>query len=170
MAEQTLLAIEGELEGPEVEQVPSQPVVDWRQMRHFELDVGLLPATADILFYDPTAWEQYRLQILLAAAVVLAQSGTIAALVVQGRRKRATEAEVTARRLELAHLSRVTQLGELSGAGAHELNQPVTAILANAEAGSQLLRRPTSTRSGRSSTTSPTTTGALRRRSRNFGS
>ena len=44
-------------------------------------------------------------------------------------------------RLELAHLSRTSQLGELSGAFAHELNQPLTAILSNAEAGSRLLAR-----------------------------
>ena len=37
-------------------------------------------------------------------------------------------------RSELTHLSRVTMLGELSGSLAHELNQPLTAILSNAQA------------------------------------
>lgn len=37
-------------------------------------------------------------------------------------------------REQLSHLSRVALLGELSGALAHELNQPLTAILANAQA------------------------------------
>ncbi|HEU4523796.1 MAG TPA: PAS domain S-box protein [Gemmatimonadales bacterium] len=54
-------------------------------------------------------------------------------------RKRA-EAEAQEQRLEVAHLSRVTMLGELSGALAHELNQPLTAILANARAAQRLLR------------------------------
>jgi C4-dicarboxylate-specific signal transduction histidine kinase len=49
--------------------------------------------------------------------------------------------ELALERLELAHLSRRTQLGELSGAFAHELNQPLTSILANAEAGARLLKR-----------------------------
>ncbi len=35
---------------------------------------------------------------------------------------------------ELAHLGRVSQIGELSGGLAHELTQPLTSILANAEA------------------------------------
>ena len=48
-------------------------------------------------------------------------------------RKRA-ESEIQQQRQDLAHLSRVTMLGELSGALAHELNQPLTAILSNAEA------------------------------------
>jgi PAS domain S-box-containing protein len=57
-------------------------------------------------------------------------------------RKRA-EAEAQEQRREVAHLSRVAVLGELSGALAHELNQPLTAILANARAGQRLLRSDT---------------------------
>ncbi|HVO01761.1 MAG TPA: ATP-binding protein [Candidatus Cybelea sp.] len=42
---------------------------------------------------------------------------------------------------QLTHLTRVVTLGELSGALAHELNQPLTAILSNAQAGQRLLAR-----------------------------
>jgi len=42
-------------------------------------------------------------------------------------------------RRQLTHLSRVAMLGELSGGIAHELNQPLTAILANAQAGQHFL-------------------------------
>ena len=42
---------------------------------------------------------------------------------------------------ELAHLSRVAMLGELSGSLAHELNQPLTAILSNAQAAQRFLAR-----------------------------
>lgn len=47
-----------------------------------------------------------------------------------------SKAELDAReqRLQLTHLSRVAMLGELSGGIAHELNQPLTAILSNAQA------------------------------------
>jgi C4-dicarboxylate-specific signal transduction histidine kinase len=69
------------------------------------------------------------------------QSGTILALVVQDRRRLTATREAEQRRVEVAHMSRTTQLGELSGAIAHELNQPLTAILANAEAGLTLLSR-----------------------------
>jgi PAS domain S-box-containing protein len=54
--------------------------------------------------------------------------------------RRRAEAEAQQQRLEVAHLSRVAMLGELSGALAHELNQPLTAILANARAAQRLLR------------------------------
>ena len=53
-------------------------------------------------------------------------------------RKKA-EAEALQQRAELAHLSRVTMLGELSGSLAHELNQPLTAILSNAQAAERFL-------------------------------
>ena len=53
-------------------------------------------------------------------------------------RKKA-EVEELQHRTELAHLSRVTMLGELSGSLAHELNQPLTAILSNAQAAQRFL-------------------------------
>jgi PAS domain S-box-containing protein len=48
--------------------------------------------------------------------------------------EKAAERESTNMRQELMHLTRVATLGELSGAMAHELNQPLTAILSNAAA------------------------------------
>ena len=52
-------------------------------------------------------------------------------------RKRAEEA-----RRQLAHAARVSTMGALAGSLAHELNQPLTAILSNAQAGSRLLAEP----------------------------
>ncbi len=53
--------------------------------------------------------------------------------------RKEAELEVQQQRKEVAHLSRVTMLGELSGALAHELNQPLTAILSNAQAARRFL-------------------------------
>lgn len=55
--------------------------------------------------------------------------------------RKASEDELHQRRLEVTHLSRVNMLGELSGGIAHELNQPLTAILSNAQAGQRFLAR-----------------------------
>jgi PAS domain S-box-containing protein len=54
---------------------------------------------------------------------------------------KAADMEVEQRRKEVTHLTRVAILGELSGALAHELNQPLTAILSNAQAAQRLLAR-----------------------------
>jgi len=53
--------------------------------------------------------------------------------------QKAAETEAALQRQEVAHLTRVTVLGELSGAIAHEVNQPLTAILSNAQATLHLL-------------------------------
>jgi two-component system, LuxR family, sensor kinase FixL len=55
-------------------------------------------------------------------------------------RKRA-EDEFRKQRNELAHVQRVSTLGQFSAALAHEINQPLGAILRNAEAGELLLRQ-----------------------------
>jgi signal transduction histidine kinase len=49
------------------------------------------------------------------------------------------EHEVAQHRSELAHLSRVATLSALAGSLAHEINQPLTGILANAEAAQSLV-------------------------------
>lgn len=53
-------------------------------------------------------------------------------------RKRA-ELETDAQRRQLTHLSRIAVLGELTGALAHELSQPLTAVRANAQAARHFL-------------------------------
>jgi two-component system sensor kinase FixL len=57
-----------------------------------------------------------------------------------------TEEALRLQQERLAHTSRVLTLGELAAAIAHELNQPLTAILGNAEAARMLHARPESPR------------------------
>ena len=54
------------------------------------------------------------------------------------RRKQA-EVELRQQRDELAHVTRVSTMGELAASLAHELNQPLTAILSNAQAAQRFL-------------------------------
>ena len=57
--------------------------------------------------------------------------------------RRQAQIEIDEQRRELSHLARVAVLGQLSGALAHELQQPLTSILCNAETARHLLgRRP----------------------------
>jgi len=53
--------------------------------------------------------------------------------------RRQAEQEARRHRDELAHVTRVTTLSELSGSLAHELNQPLAIILANAQAAQRLM-------------------------------
>ncbi|MBV8100421.1 MAG: PAS domain S-box protein [Verrucomicrobia bacterium] len=63
----------------------------------------------------------------------------VLASIVDITERRDTELESARQRNELAHLSRVGLLGELSVSLAHELNQPLTAILGNTQAAQLLL-------------------------------
>ncbi len=53
--------------------------------------------------------------------------------------RRRAEAEAHRRLTELAHVTRVATMGELAASLAHEINQPLTAILANAQAAQRFL-------------------------------
>jgi PAS domain S-box-containing protein len=64
--------------------------------------------------------------------------GYIGSCVDLTERKQA-EAEASRQRAELAHVSRVSVMGELSASMAHELNQPLTAILSNTQAAQRFL-------------------------------
>jgi PAS domain S-box-containing protein len=55
--------------------------------------------------------------------------------------RKQAELEVQQQRDLLTHLTRVATLGELSGALAHELSQPLTSILSNAQAAQRFLAR-----------------------------
>jgi C4-dicarboxylate-specific signal transduction histidine kinase len=115
------------------------PMYDWRELRRWGISEARLPPGSIVQFREPTVWEQYRWQIILTAAVLVAQTLLIAYVLLQSRRRRAAEAEAAEQRQEVTHLMRVSVMGELSGAIAHEINQPLTAILSNAQAALHLL-------------------------------
>ena len=53
--------------------------------------------------------------------------------------RRAAEQEMQRHRAELAHVTRLSTMGELAASLAHELNQPLTAILSNVQAAQRFL-------------------------------
>jgi C4-dicarboxylate-specific signal transduction histidine kinase len=73
------------------------------------------------------------------AVVVTCDGDKILSMVRDITDRRRAELEADSHRLELAHLGRVATLVELSGTLAHELSQPLTAVLSNAQAARRLL-------------------------------
>jgi signal transduction histidine kinase len=115
------------------------PAYDSRELRRWGISEARLPYDSVVHFRQPTIWEQYRWPIMAVAAIIPFQSILISFVLFQGRRRREAEAEAALQRQEVAHLMRVSLLGELSGSIAHEINQPLTAILSNAQAALYLL-------------------------------
>jgi signal transduction histidine kinase len=126
--------------------LPNSYIFDGRQLHRWGIRESQLPQGSIVLYKEPSAWERYRWLIATAAAVLILQTTLIIALLIHRRLRRRAEkasqqakAESQVLKEELAHTSRVMVMGEMSGALAHELNQPLTAILSNAEAAMQLL-------------------------------
>jgi signal transduction histidine kinase len=139
IAELAMKVIQGDTGVSQITALTSHLIVNERVMARYGIDSGLVPPGSEIRFHETSLWEKYKAEIVAIIAIILLQSGLIAALLVQARRRRTIEAELAQGQRELTHLSRASMLGELSGAFAHELNQPLTSILANAEVGRRLL-------------------------------
>jgi signal transduction histidine kinase len=120
---------------------PPVPTFDWRQLRRWGISEAALPAGSSILFREISAWERYRGTILVVATVLLLQTALIAGLFVERRRRRQAEMESRRHLTSLAHLDRRAAMGELATSLAHELNQPLNAILQNAGVAQLLLDR-----------------------------
>jgi len=122
-------------------QAPVVPgcIADWRQLRRWGIDASLLPADCEIRFREMTTWDRYRWQILAALTVILAQAALIAALLIQRQRRVRAELAVQRQRGALFHATRLATMGELTASIAHEVNQPLGAILANVDAAEMLL-------------------------------
>ena len=134
--------------GASVRDVPSgrntyKTLLDWRQLQRWRISESRLPAEAIVLFRQQSFFEQYRRYVVGGMIVFVAQLALIVGLLVERAWRLRAEAEAQRTRDNLAHFTRVSAMGELAASLAHELNQPLTAILTNAQAASRLLAAPT---------------------------
>jgi signal transduction histidine kinase len=117
----------------------STPRFDWRELQRWNISESRLPAGSEVYFRVPSVWEQYWIQITAILAALLLQAAIISWLLVERRRRYFAQTEATNRRREVVRLNRVTTANVLSSSIAHELNQPLGAILSNTEAAQMLL-------------------------------
>jgi len=135
------------LAGADPENIPidvatkGTPMVDWRAIKRLDIKESRVPAGTIIRFRPETLWDEHRDLILILLAVFLAQAATITGLLMQRRERLRAEAEIMNQRTELAHVTRVSTMGQLTSTLAHELNQPLGAILRNAEAAEIFLQK-----------------------------
>ena len=117
----------------------SQPKYDWRLMQRFGITESNLPPGSTVLFKPPSPWETYRWQILAVCTVLLLQGGLITLLMLERHRRQAAEMDSRQRMVELAHVNRFSTAGEMAASIAHEINQPLGAILNNTETAKMIL-------------------------------
>lgn len=102
-----------------------------------------MPPGSEIEFRPPTAFDQYRWQIVVIAGALLAQTLLIVGLFYERRRRRYAEATSRQRLSELAHINRSSTAGELTASIAHEVKQPLAVIATSGSAALRWLRRAT---------------------------
>src|SRR3954463_234316 len=89
------------------------------------------------------ASQQYLLYILLGATAVFFQGMLISSLLRERAQRRRSDAQARDTSAQLAHLNKIATAGELSASMAHELTQPITGMVASANAALRWLSAPT---------------------------
>ncbi len=116
-----------------------------REMVGLEVDKtlsGTGPFAAEYRVVLPDGGERW-----IAAAGSLERDEKGRALLLRGvsmdiTERKLSEQELAQKRQDVAHLSRVSMLGELAGTIAHELNQPLAAMLSNSQVGRSMFDKP----------------------------
>jgi len=112
---------------------------DARQLARWNVDDSRLPAGSAVAFRPPSLWRDYRREALIIAAAIAMQSALIAGLLYERRHRRQAETESRRSFALAAHADRRVAMAALSGSIAHELGQPLGAILHNASAAEMML-------------------------------
>jgi signal transduction histidine kinase len=144
MAEAAVRILKGEVPGdlkipPLANAVPQY---DWRELRRWNISEDRLPVGSIVRFREPTMWQQYRSEIALTCALILLQALLISRLLFERARRVNAEVQARQRSAELAHINRFSTAGELTSTIAHELNQPLGAILTNVETAELMVKSP----------------------------
>jgi len=104
---------------------------DARQLTRWGIPEERLPAGSQVRFRGPNIWRDHAGLIVGGIAFLLVQSALIGGLLVERRRRLRAELESRRQVNVIAHFDRHAAMGELASSIAHELNQPLNAILQN---------------------------------------
>ncbi len=141
VAEQVQAAIAGKSIDPNSTQLasPSRCIADARVLRRWSLDASLLPAGCEIRFVELPYWREHPWRTAAIFVLILGETALITALFIELRRRRLAERTLQRHLIETTHASRLALAGELTASIAHEIKQPLAAILSNTETAEVIL-------------------------------
>lgn len=122
---------------------PPSCVVDWRGLERWSISEGTVPSRCSIANKPPQIWRDHFWEFLALLTIIVVQFGLLWLVVVHSRARRIAERHLHERGIELARVARLASMGQLAASIAHEINQPIGAILSNAEAAKIMLERGT---------------------------
>jgi len=119
-------------------------IFDWRHLQQWDIPKSKIPPESKILFREPTDWEKYKYKIITVLTFLAVETALVFLLIWLIKRRARTQ-HLLERQLaleEISHLNRVASMGHMAASLAHELAQPLAAILGNAQAAERLASRP----------------------------
>ena len=129
-------------------QLPGPPTYDWRELHRWGIAESRLPAGSIMRFRAPGLWESHKVTVITSTAALLLQSLLIVGLVYERRARRQAESDSKRSLALAADASRRQTMSALTTSIAHELGQPLSSMIHNAEALQAMIdadRAPTAT-------------------------
>jgi signal transduction histidine kinase len=122
-----------------------QPVFDWRELERWGIPETSLPSGSIVRYRAPSLWSAYRSTVLGAICVLAIQSLLIVGLLYQRRARQRAEIESRNNLALAADASRRLMMSALTSSIAHELGQPLSSMIHNAQAGRMMITADRST-------------------------
>jgi signal transduction histidine kinase len=115
-------------------QPPGQPIFDRRELERWGIPESRLPSGSVVRYRNPGVWREYRGTILSAAGTLAIQALLIIGLLFERRARQRAEIDSRRNLALAADVSRRETMSALSHSIAHEVGQPVSSMIQNAEA------------------------------------
>lgn len=114
-------------------------IFDWRVLQKWNIkDDKLLPPGSTVIFQKQSFFEKYRWYIIAILVFIILQTVLIFNLIIMNRKHKIMNRLIQDsedRYRKLVREDRIHGIGQLTSSLSHELNQPLTSILSNAQAG-----------------------------------
>jgi signal transduction histidine kinase len=124
---------------------PGQPTFDWRELQRWGIAESRLPVGSVVLYRAPSLWREYRFTVLSAAGALIVQSLLIGGLLYHRRERQRAEIESRKNLALAADATRRLTMSALTSSIAHELGQPLSSMIHNAQAGRMMITADRST-------------------------
>ena len=117
-------------------------IFDWRQLKRHGIAESKLPKGSLVLYKEWSFFEKHWWIVIGVILFIVWQTILLVFLVNANRKQDKTQKQLVeseGRYRQLLHADRISRIGQLTASLAHELNQPLAAILTSAQAGLRFL-------------------------------
>jgi signal transduction histidine kinase len=114
--------------------MPGEPTFDWRELQRWKIPESRLPPGSEVRYRRPTLWSEYRTTVLAAVGALALQAFLILGLLLERRARQRAEIDSRRSLVLAADVSRRETMSALTSSMAHDLAQPLSSMIFNAQA------------------------------------